>query len=76
MNPGSADIDIGFHGDVGVLANGTDWYYGLMEIGHRLRVREPALHEVAHDLGFDGFINGETGGSSAANAADPYVRHI
>jgi MYXO-CTERM domain-containing protein len=77
LNPGGADIEASFNGNVRQCFPGVDWYYGLDgQSGIDPDLVYVTLHEIAHGLGFSYLPDPETGQLVIPGMVDPYLQHL
>ena len=75
-NPGALDISSQFNsrisGDPACLG-GADWYYGLdgQTPAGSVNFLNVVMHEIGHGIGFQSFLNVNTGAMFAPDAANP-----
>jgi MYXO-CTERM domain-containing protein len=78
LNPGEADIEATFNGDVLGCSGGLeDWYYGFDGKPPRddIDLVFVVMHELAHGLGFSSYVDDDTG-ALAGGLIDTFSAHI
>jgi MYXO-CTERM domain-containing protein len=76
LNPGFADVQAEFNGDLATCLSGVDWYYGLDgKAGANADLLYTALHEIAHGLGFT-YLPDPATGALLGGMHDAYERHL
>jgi MYXO-CTERM domain-containing protein len=76
LNPGEADIEAQFNGNLGACFDNYDWYYGLDgQAGRNADLVYTVLHEVAHGLGFT-FQPDPADGALIMGMYDTYLEHL
>lgn len=79
ISPTGPDIEASFNGGVGQgdCSDFPAWYYGLdQKAGDNTDLVGVLLHELAHGLGFESFMDVETGVPTLAGGTDVFSRHL